>query len=115
MIRRLVLIAVLCTSGAGCTGEPEKAAAPPPEPMATTGSDQVVIFVPTMLCESCPGKVAEGLALLPWVDAESIQPDRKKQQVRFRVKDKAAFDPDAVKDTVSRKGFKGVQILVNPT
>lgn len=112
MVRAIILTLVLGL--AGCR-EGEPASTSRPEPMATTGSDEVVIHVPTMVCESCPVKVAEGLALLPWVNAESIQTDRKKQQVRFRVKDKAAFDPEAVKDTVSRKGFKGVQILVSPT
>ena len=83
--------------------------------MPTTGPDQVVLYVPTMVCETCPQKVAEGLALLPWVDTESIQPDRKLKQVRFRVKDRSAFDAEAVKETVSRKGFKGVQVLSGPT
>lgn len=95
----------------GCMQDAEKPVGPPPEAMATTGPDQVVIYVPSMVCESCPGKVSEGLALLPWVDADSIQADRKLKQVRFRVKDRAAFDGDAVKETVARKGFKNVQIL----
>lgn len=83
--------------------------------MAITGPNEVVILVPTMVCESCPQKVAEGLAMLPWVETASIQPDRKLKQVRFRVNDRASFDADALKDTVSRKGFKGVQVLVGPT
>jgi hypothetical protein len=99
---------------AGCAPEPEKSAAPP-APMATNGPDQVVIYVPTMVCETCPQKVAEGLALLPWVDAESIQPDRKSKQIRFRIKDRAAFDFGAVKETIARKGFKDVQLLAGPT
>jgi hypothetical protein len=115
MLRIAILLLACGAFAAGCTGDSEKSPAPPPEPMAVTGSDQVVIYVPTMVCETCPGKVAEGLALLPWVDAESIQPDRKKRQVRFRVKDRAAFDADALKDSISRKGFKDVQVLINPT
>jgi hypothetical protein len=79
--------------------------------MATTGADQVVIYVPTMVCESCPVKVGEALAMLPWVDADSIQPDRKLRQVRFRVKDPSAFDFEAVKETIARKGFKDVKLL----
>jgi len=100
---------------AGCLQDAEQRAAPPPAAMATTGPDQVVIYVPTMVCETCPQKVAEGLALLPWVDAESIHPDRKLKQVRFRVKDRAAFDPEAVKETIARKGFKVALILAGPT
>ncbi len=97
---------------AGCTPDAEK---PPPEPMATDGPNQVVIYVPTMVCESCPDKVSEGLAMLPWVDAGTIHADRKARQVRFTVKDRSAFDIDAVKETITRKGFRGVQLLTGPT
>lgn len=109
MIRAACLIAVLA---AGCTKEPEPG--PPPAPMATESPDEVVIHVPSMVCESCPQKVTEGLAMLPWVDTESIRPDRKLQQVKFKLKDRSAFDAEALKDTISRKGFKGVRVLVGP-
>ncbi len=99
---------------AGCMNEPEKSGAPPVA-MATTGPDQVEIYVPTMVCETCPQKVAEGLALLPWVDPESIHPDRKAKQVRFRIKNRAAFDMEAVKVTIAKKGFKDIQLLTGPT
>ena len=99
----------------GCSPDVERAAAPLPPPMATTGPGEVVIYVPTMVCETCSGKVTEGLAMLPWVDAESIQADRKSKQIRFHVKDRAAFDLDAVKDTIARKGFKDVSLLTGPT
>src|SRR5207237_725801 len=116
MMRYLVLPLILCcTLVAGCMKDADTPPEPPPPPMATNGPDQVVIYVPTMVCESCPVKVAEGLAMLPWVDAESIQPDRKSKQVRFRVKDRAAFDIEAVKETIARKGFKNVQLLAGPT
>jgi len=115
MFRFAGLLLACCLFTGGCTSDEAKPAAPPPEPMATTGPDQVVIYVPTMVCETCPQKVAEGLALLPWVDAESIQADRKLKQVRFRVKDRAAFDPAAVMVALSRKGFKGAMLLTGPT
>jgi copper chaperone CopZ len=114
MIRNIAAL-LLGVLALGCVKDPEPTTAAPPAPMATTGPDQVVIYVPTMVCESCPQKVAEGLALLPWVDTESIHPDRKLKQVRFRVKEKAAFDADAVKETIARKGFKGVLVLTGPT
>ncbi len=115
VVLRIALASFLSLAPLGCMKDPDHPTAPPPKAMATTGPGQVVIFVPTMVCESCPQKVAEGLALLPWVDAESVQPDRKLKQVRFRVKDRAAFDAEALKDAISRKGFKGVQILAGPT
>lgn len=112
MLRIVVLSTILL---AGCVRDVEPPPAPPPEPMPTTGPNQVVIYVPTMVCESCPQKVAEGLAMLPWIDMESLQPDRKLKQMRFTVKDRAAFDAEAVKDTVTRKGFKGVLVLAGPS
>ena len=113
-MRRLAVGLVL-SCAFGCMKDAETPAEPPPPSMATTGPDQVVIYVPTMVCESCPQKVAEGLAKLPWVDQESIQPDRKLKQVRFRVKDRAAYDIEALKETIERKGFKGAQLLAGPT
>jgi copper chaperone CopZ len=97
---------------AGCSPVESASGAPP---MSTTGPGQVVVSVPAMVCESCAQEVTEGLALLPWVDAGSIQPDRKARQVRFRVKDRAAFDMEAVKETIARKGFKDVTLLTAPT
>ena len=115
VVFRIALASILSLAPLGCMKDPDHPAAPPPAAMATTGPNQVVIFVPTMVCESCPQKVAEGLALLPWVDSDSVQPDRKLKQVRFRVKDRSAFDVEALKDVISRKGFKDVQILAGPT
>lgn len=96
----------------GCASEPEK---PLPAPMATDGPNQVVIYVPTMVCESCPEKVTEALTMLSWVDKDSIHADRKVRQVRFTVKDRAAFDVDAMRESIARKGFKGVTLLSGPT
>lgn len=96
----------------GCTPEAEK---PPPDPLPTDGANQVVIYVPTMVCETCPDKVTEALTMLAWVEKDSIRADRKARQVRFKVTDRAAFDLEAVRETVSRKGFKGVKLLTGPT
>ncbi len=113
---RIVLAIVLgCLTLPGCMEEPEKAAAAPATPMATTGPGQVVISVPAMVCESCAEHVTEGLAMLPWVDADSIQPDRKLKQVRFRVKERSAFDLAAVKEIIAKKGYKDVTLLTGPT
>jgi len=108
-MRAAWLVVVLLT---GCAAEAEK---PPPVPMPTDGPNQVVIYVPAMVCETCPTKVTEALALLPWVDATATQADRKIRQVRFTLKDGAAFDLDAVKETIGRKGFNGVVLLTGPT
>ena len=113
MNRFAVSLFLGCSLMAGCT--PEKPPEPPASPMATTGPGEVVISVPTMMCESCPVKVTEGLAMLSWVDADSIHADRKLKQVRFRVKDRSAFDLQAVKETIARKGFKDVTLLTGPT
>ena len=105
-------VVVVLMATAGCAVEPDK---PPPAPMATDGPNQVVILVPGMVCESCPDRVTEALTMLPWVDKDSVHADRKLHQVRFAVKDRAAFDLGAVRETIARKGFKGVTLLAGPT
>lgn len=60
---------------------------------------------------SCTAEVSEALATLPWVEPASITTDRKTRQVRFAVKDRKAFDPDAVAEAIARKGFKGARML----
>lgn len=113
---RIVLAAVLGIALLpGCGMESEKTASPPPAPMATNGPGEVVISVPAMVCESCAEHVTEGLAMLPWVDSSTIQPDRKLRQVRFRVKDRSAFDLESVKEIIARKGYKDVTLLTGPT
>ncbi len=97
---------------AGCGPETP----PPPDvPLPTDGPNQVVVKVPGMVCETCPGRVREALAGLPWVVPASITPDRATRQVRFAVADRAAFDLAAVQDAIGRKGFKGVTLLAGPT
>jgi hypothetical protein len=60
---------------------------------------------------SCTAEVSEALAALPWVEPASITTDRKTRQVRFAVKDRKAFDPDAVTEVIAKKGFKGAKVL----
>jgi hypothetical protein len=46
--------------------------------------------------------VRSALATLPWVEQGSVQTDVDSREVRFNLKDKNAFDEDAL-----RKAFKG--------
>ena len=59
----------------------------------------------------------DALQSLPWVESDpaTIQTDIKVQQVRFRVKDRAAFDLPALQDALAGKGFKNVALLKGPT
>lgn len=55
--------------------------------------------------------MSEALATLPWVEPATITTDRKSRQVRFAVRDRKAFDPDAATEAIARKGFKGARML----
>lgn len=55
------------------------------------------------------------LAALPWVETDSIQPNRDKRQVKFTVKDPAKFDLDAVKKALADKGYDSARVLAGPT
>jgi hypothetical protein len=60
--------------------------------------------------------VRDALATLPWVEPDSIQPDRDKRQVKFTVKDKAKFDFEAVQKALAAKGYdSGAKVLTGPT
>lgn len=59
--------------------------------------------------------MADALATLPWVEASSIHPDRKTRQVRFTVRDRAAFDVEAMKTAIGNRGYKQVTVLAGPT
>lgn len=63
----------------------------------------------------CPAKVAAALATLPWVEENSVRPDRKTRQVRFTLRDRAAFDPDAMRAAIGKRGFNRVAVLAGPT
>jgi hypothetical protein len=59
--------------------------------------------------------VSAALATLPWVEADSIKPNREKRQVKFTVKDKKQFDLEAVKKVLSEKGYDNAKLLTGPT
>ena len=58
----------------------------------------------------------DALATLPWVETDSIQPNRDKRQVKFTVKDKTKFDFEAVKKALANQGYdSGAKVLTGPT
>ncbi|HET6573635.1 MAG TPA: hypothetical protein VFG68_08545 [Fimbriiglobus sp.] len=58
----------------------------------------------------------DALATLPWVEPDSIQPDRGTRQVKFTIKDKMKFDFEAVKKALADKGYDtGAKVLTGPT
>jgi copper chaperone CopZ len=114
MVRAGILLAVFAFVCAGCTLDPATPP-PPPEPMATDGPSQVVLYVPTMTCEGCPVIVAQKLSTLPWIAPETITADRKLRQVKFTVKDRTAFKLDAVKDALGDRYSDGMKLLTEPT
>jgi len=59
--------------------------------------------------------VRAALTTLPWVEAGSIQADRRKRQVRFTVTSREAFDLDKVKNALGSQYAPGVKVLVGPT
>jgi hypothetical protein len=59
--------------------------------------------------------VAEALATLPWVEPDSIRPDPKARQVRFTVRDRPAFDMEALRAATAKKGYSKVTLLTGPT
>jgi hypothetical protein len=59
--------------------------------------------------------VARTLAALPWVEPETIAASRKTRQVKFTVKDRAAFDPEEVKKTIRAAGYPRAAVLAGPT
>lgn len=55
------------------------------------------------------------LAALPCVEPDTIKTDAGKLQVRFAVKDRAAFNLDEVKRGLTGRYSGGVQVLAGPT
>lgn len=55
------------------------------------------------------------LAALPCVEPDSIKTDANKLQVRFVVKDRAAFNVDEVKRALTGRYSSGVLVLAGPT
>jgi hypothetical protein len=59
--------------------------------------------------------VQAALAALPWVESDTIKPNRDKRQVKFTVKDPKRFDLDAVKKALTEKGYDEANVLTGPT
>ena len=59
--------------------------------------------------------MSEALASLPWVEPDSINADRNVRQVRFTVKDRAAFDMAAVTAVLDKQGYRRSKLLKGPT
>jgi hypothetical protein len=59
--------------------------------------------------------VAEALATLPWVEADSIKAVRATRQAKFTVKDCAQFDLEAVQKVISKAGYPSTKLLTGPT
>lgn len=55
------------------------------------------------------------LATLPWVESDTITPDKDKMQVKFAVTDPKAYDEAAIVDVLSKKGYDGAKRLIGPT
>ncbi len=54
------------------------------------------------------------LATLPWVEQGSIQTDVDRREVRFNLKDKSAFDEDAIKQALKAQRFPVVTVTRAP-
>ena len=54
------------------------------------------------------------LGTLPWVEQASIQTDVDRREVRFNLKDKAAFNLDAVKSALKGQRFAQVELKSGP-
>jgi hypothetical protein len=59
--------------------------------------------------------VRAALATLPWVESDSIQPDKDKMQVKFTVADQKSYDEAAIVDVLKKKGYDGAKRLIGPT
>ena len=54
------------------------------------------------------------LGTLPWVEQASIQTDIPSREVRFNLKDKTAFNADAVKNALKAQRFNEVEVKKAP-
>lgn len=57
----------------------------------------------------------KALGTLPWVEAATIQTDVDKREVRFNLRDKGAFNAEAVKHALKGQGFASSQVKAAPT
>jgi hypothetical protein len=58
--------------------------------------------------------VRKALGTLPWVEHGSIQTDVDTREVRFNLKDKKAFDEEAVKKALKEQNFPEVSVKSAP-
>jgi hypothetical protein len=58
--------------------------------------------------------VRKALATLPWVEHDSVQTLIPTREVRFNLKDKGAFNPEAVKEALRAQGFKEATLTAAP-
>ena len=56
----------------------------------------------------------KALGTLPWVEQASIQFNYSKQEVGFNLKDKAAFNEEAVKQALAAQRFDEVTVKSAP-
>ena len=56
----------------------------------------------------------KALSTLPWVEQDSIQTDVDNRAVRFNLKDKSAFNEEAVRKALNAQGFKEVSVISSP-
>ncbi|HSQ55591.1 MAG TPA: hypothetical protein VLM40_07580 [Gemmata sp.] len=63
---------------------------------------------------TCPQRVSDALASLPWVDADSIKADRATRQAKFRVKDRKHFNLEEVQLVISKAGYPTTKLLTGP-
>lgn len=56
----------------------------------------------------------QALATLPWVEQDSIQTDVAKHEVRFKLKDKKAYNEEALKKALKAKDFSEVTVQSAP-
>jgi hypothetical protein len=54
--------------------------------------------------------VRAALATLPWVEQASVETDVKTREVRFNLKDKAAWSEEQIKSALKAKNFPEVTV-----
>jgi hypothetical protein len=59
--------------------------------------------------------VRQSLTTLPWVEPDSIVTEPKTRQVRFTLKDRNAFDEEAVKTALGTRYARRLKLLTGPT
>ena len=56
----------------------------------------------------------KALGTLPWVEQASVQTDVDRREVRFNLKDKAAFNADEVRNALKAQRFDEVEVKSAP-